>query len=260
MQHQKPRNSFAVSTRVNVQRGSVGLWDWKNPLKVAEAVVFLSVLALSGCGENEVAGPTQVSDSKTQVKFTATEPAPLLKAQENSAIPGSYIVVLSDEVKNIAATAQALADSIGQGEITHIYTHVLGGFAATLPEEAVNMLRLSPLVDHISQDVYVEPTETQTPAGSWGLDRIDQHELPLDGAYDHFDLTDFGIVYVIDTGIRETHSEFDNRIMLGYDVVSGNNTAGWVDCHGHGTAVASIIGGGDLWSLQGGRVDDAYSD
>ena len=76
---------------------------------------------------------------------------------------------------------------------------------------------------------------------TWGLDRIDQRDLPLNNSYT--DGTEGAGVhaYIIDTGIRATHAEFTGRIGNAYDAVTAGGTAN--DCNGHGTHVASTVGG-----------------
>ena len=76
---------------------------------------------------------------------------------------------------------------------------------------------------------------------SWGLDRIDQRNLPLNSNY-HYDATGAGVTaYIIDTGILTTHTDFGGRAVSGYDAIDGTLPA--TDCHGHGTHVAGTVGG-----------------
>jgi subtilisin family serine protease len=79
------------------------------------------------------------------------------------------------------------------------------------------------------------------PNASWGLDRIDQRYLPLDRYYGYHNNGEGVNAYVIDTGILPTHSEFVGRAVALYDAVDREGTA--IDCNGHGSHVAGIIGG-----------------
>ena len=112
------------------------------------------------------------------------------------------------------------------------------GFAARLTPERVARLRGTPgVVVEPDRDLTVTATTRST--SSWGLDRVDQRSLPLNSRYRSVD--DGGTVhaYVIDTGISVTHRDFGGRAHVAYDALGGNG----LDCNGHGTHVAGIIGG-----------------
>lgn len=150
-----------------------------------------------------------------------------------------YIVVFKQSVRNPHVLTDELIRAHG-GTVHYRYQHALKGFAATLPEQALEGIRRNPNVEYIEPDGIVSINTTQSPA-TWGLDRIDQHYLPLDNSYtynnDGTDVT----VYIIDTGIRITHNEFGGRASHGWDYI--DNDADASDCNGHGTHVAGTVGG-----------------
>src|SRR5919201_5862733 len=88
-------------------------------------------------------------------------------------------------------------------------------------------------------------------APPWGLDRIDQRDLPLDGAYTFGGTGSNYTAYVIDTGVRTTHVEFGGRATTGYTVPDG---AGDIDCQGHGTHVAGTLGGATYGVAKGVKI------
>lgn len=85
----------------------------------------------------------------------------------------------------------------------------------------------------------VQSTPTPIP---WGLDRIDQRSLPLNAQYTISDSGETVHVYVVDSGIRLSHDEFEGRAVQGFDFINGRAEA-VQDCTGHGTHVAGIIAG-----------------
>jgi subtilisin family serine protease len=149
------------------------------------------------------------------------------------AIPNQYVVVFKDEVRDAPGLAKQLAAAHG-GTLRYTYQHAIKGFAAALSAQAASALARNPNVDYVLQDERVRLV-----AASWGLDRVDQRDLPLNGSYT-YNSTGAGVnVYVIDTGIETSHWDFGGRAWVGYDAFGGNGQ----DCHGHGTHVAGTVGG-----------------
>jgi subtilisin family serine protease len=156
-------------------------------------------------------------------------------------IPGQYIVVLKDDVSrdDVASVAKSLAGAHG-GSVKRAYRHALKGFAVSMSEEAAEALSNDPLVDFVEEDGLVFASTTQF-SPTWGLDRIDQRDLPLDGQYNYNNDGSGVTAYVIDTGILPTHNEFGGRAAVAADFVGDGQNG--IDCNGHGTHVAGTIGG-----------------
>ena len=151
-----------------------------------------------------------------------------------AATAGRYIVRLKS-----GTSAVSMASSVGATNVI-TYREAINGFAADLTSSAVTVLSADPNVIGIEADAMVSVSAQQN-SPTWGLDRIDQRALPLNSRY-VYDADGAGVTaYVIDTGIRATHSEFTGRVGAGYDGVGDGN--GTNDCHGHGTHVSGTIGG-----------------
>ncbi|MFF1379627.1 S8 family serine peptidase [Streptomyces sp. NPDC058308] len=165
---------------------------------------------------------------------------------ENAGAPGviknSYIVSLDKNApKARSAAGKALAKEYG-AKIERTYDKALNGYAVELSEAEAKKFAADPAVDMVVQNRTFTATATQNNPPSWGLDRIDQKNLPLDQKYTYPDSAGEGVTaYIIDTGVRISHSDFGGRASYGYDAVDNDNTA--QDGHGHGTHVSGTVAG-----------------
>ena len=158
-------------------------------------------------------------------------------------IPGRYIVVLDDRQvgqPGVRAAADDLARQYA-GRVEHVYEHTIHGFSVRVSNAGAAALARNPRVRYVEQDTERFIVETQSSA-TWGLDRVDQRQLPLDGSYTYDTVASNVGVYVIDTGIRATHAEFEGRVS-GFGFTSIDDENGTDDCNGHGTHVSGTIGG-----------------
>jgi subtilisin family serine protease len=149
-----------------------------------------------------------------------------------------FIVTLRDSVAEPAAVARQHSALTG-ARVHHVYSHALKGYSATLPQAALARLLADKRVAAIELDGIMRASTTQTGA-TWGIDRIDQANLPLNGTFNYIK-TGAGVkIYVIDTGIRFTHNQFGGRATSGADFIDGGAAD---DCYGHGTHVAGTAAG-----------------
>ncbi len=165
-------------------------------------------------------------------------------------VQDQYIVVLHEEqvsfgdnrnssLPSVLNVAVDMSASHGLKYLRH-YERVLPGFVVQAKAGQIDRLLLDPRVAYVEQDGVVNAIATQTGA-TWGLDRIDQRNLPLNTTY-NYDTTASNVhAYIVDTGVLGSHTQFTGRMGNGYTAISDAN--GTNDCNGHGTHVAGTVAG-----------------
>ena len=192
-------------------------------------------LAAAACAD-----PTRLADAPRTARILVPPPSP---AQQ--IVPDEYIVVLRPGAAGVSAVANK-ARQLG-GNVLAEWSDALNGFWVELPAQALNALASNPNIDWIEPNGIATTSGTETCAAgyagcSWGLDRIDQQSSALDLKFNYpSNLAANVHVYILDTGLRITHTEFGGRASYGYDYIDNDAIAD--DCNGHGTHVAGTIGG-----------------
>lgn len=172
--------------------------------------------------------------------------APVIDVSGNiqtQVVQDEYIVVLRTPPAGRAALLAELQgmQGIAAVQVLEVYGTALNGFAVKASPPALTALRANRNIEFVEPNGVARAIASQTPA-TWGIDRIDQRSFPLNNTYTY---PTGGVpvhVYIIDTGIRMTHTQFTGRIGAAFDAVGGQSPPG-NDCDGHGTHVAGSVGG-----------------
>lgn len=214
-------------------------------------VVFLQIMACGPSGINSEVGPSDKNETQSS---EAGEDAKYIVVLKPSQISSSPTLSSQDRVTSFSLVQTAMVHLEKRYQILnsaeHIFSAALQGGVYRLTPEQAHAMAQDPQVAYLEKDQKVQlqngqvqtvQVETIQSGVTWGLDRIDQTELPLNQTYS-FD-SNPGVpvtAYVIDTGILFKHEEFQGRASSGYDLVDKDNDA--TDCNGHGTHVAGTIG------------------
>lgn len=238
------------------------------PTKLALAI-SLSVAAVTA---TEIVVANESNPAIQAAELTANPMAKFRSVDPQRAIKDQYIVVFKDQyvtqqtaimsagpvdnatlTSNRSAVVASMASEMASyhnATLKNQFHSALNGFAGTMSKQDMQELLKDSRVAYIEQDQIMQAYDTQ-PNATWGLDRIDQANLPLDSNYT-YDVSGSGVsAYVIDTGVAVSHNDFGGRAQNGYDFVDNDSVAN--DCNGHGTHVAGTIGS-NTWGVAKGAT------
>lgn len=192
----------------------------------------------------------------------ANDKAQYFSAPAEKAIQNQYIVVFKENYISKQALSmmsnslqplsqkelktQAVLSSIREMSSSYgvaaesSYSSVLSGFSAKMDEKLLSAMLEDDRIEYIEQDQMMYATAVQ-PNATWGLDRVDQNSLPLNRQYEYNYTGDGVDMYIVDTGVLASHSDFGGRVSEGFTAI--NDGRGTNDCNGHGTHVAGTAGG-----------------
>ncbi len=215
-----------------IHRSTYRTYRSTRPTLAAAAIAVLVILVTAGA--SGVAGAATI--------HTSSDP-----------IPGQYIVTLADGVArgpaqgvldgpSVPEVAQGMALAYGL-RVGHRFEHAAQGFVARTDAAGAERLAADPRVAWVEEDAHVHASAVQMDPPSWGLDRMDQRSMALDGTF-RFGTDGSGIqLFVIDTGLRTSHTEFAGRVDTANSYDAVGDGAGIEDCNGHGTFVTGIAAG-----------------
>lgn len=191
---------------------------------------------------NGNANSGNAANGKSNNAKSANSKAKGKNAEEEDGEKVRYIVRFKSSV-DPQSTGNSIARG-AKGKLNRTYSKVFSGAVMTIPKKALKSVAKNPNVLSIEPDTNVALTPSdpvQQLNATWGLDRIDQRALPLDGAFSAPSSAAGTRSYIIDTGVLGSHADFGSRVASGFDAISGGN--GWGDCNGHGTHVAGTVAG-----------------
>ena len=209
--------NFLQETKIHVLESHDDIPPWATVLASETQVSFMT--------------HSQMVQSVTpDLMMTAEVPA----GENGDVIQGQYIIKLKPNSK--ASVQNDILGILGS-KVSYMYSQVFEGFASQLSDTEVKSLRQNPAVEEILSDQVYQVDQSGSQVNPpWGLDRLDQANLPIDNVY-NYPSNGAGVkAYIIDTGVQASHPQFGGRVRSGY----GNYAT--TDCQGHGTHVAGTVG------------------
>jgi subtilisin family serine protease len=173
-----------------------------------------------------------------------------LGAQAAGSPSDDYIVTFKNSA-NTVVESRDYENANGVVRNTFTYGGKFKGMTVKANSFELARLRMDPNVLSIEKDAVVTAQATQANP-TWGIDRIDQVDLPLNNSY-NYATSGAGVkVYVVDTGVLATHVELAGRVDPGFTAIADG--LGTSDGNGHGTHVSGTIAGTTYGIAKSARI------
>lgn len=179
-------------------------------------------------------------------------------------VPGQYIVILKANAARGPADPTDSGPAVGDvasslarqhsGQLGRVFQHAVKGFVVDASEVDADSLAADSRVAYVVEDGIVQASGVQLDPPSWGLDRVDQEALPLDGKFVYYGDGTGVNLYIIDSGVLSTHSEFGDRVDTVNAFTAIDDGLGTEDCAGHGTMVAGVAAGASYGVAKGATI------
>ena len=202
------------------------------------------------------AADVEAQDEKTEQEMLGFFPTEACRKQSNSTTDYTVMLTQDSDENGDSFLAKVGWEADTDRKFTWMSNSVFKGVRVQTTLECKQALEKLDFVDLVEESVEVTSSVTQTSA-PWGLQRI-SNDAGASGSpqgedftytFDDATLGDGVDIYIIDTGVRDTHAAFQGRAVQGFTAFASST-----DGDGHGTHVAGTAAGAKFGVAQKANI------